>query len=204
MISRFGIIITGRDIKTLQAETWINDNIINFYMKLIVERKSILQDIGLPSVYAFDTQFMNVLNARGHSGLARWTRNVDLFATEIVLVPVHRNGNHWGLYIMDMCKHTITYYDSLGASDNGDLNRLLNYLKDECFARKGGFEMEIEHWKLTDADNIPRQNTTFDCGVFVCLYAHFYTMRQEFNFNQNDIEFHRKKMVSDIIGGKIL
>ena len=37
---------------------------------------------------------------KGHAALKRWTRKVDIFATDLMLIPVHL-GMHWCLATID-------------------------------------------------------------------------------------------------------
>ena len=46
-------------------------------------------DFVPPQVYAFNTFFYPTLIKDGYSRLKRWTRKVDLFSYDIVLIPVH-------------------------------------------------------------------------------------------------------------------
>lgn len=69
--------------------------VINFYMKLLVERN---KKAGYPAVHAFNTFFYTKLTSGGYAGVRRWTRGVDLFEQDIVLVPVHLRV-HWALVV---------------------------------------------------------------------------------------------------------
>lgn len=69
--------------------------VINFYMNLLVERS---KRSDLPTVYTFNTFFFPKLRSAGFSAVRRWTKKVDLFAHDILLVPVHL-GVHWCLSV---------------------------------------------------------------------------------------------------------
>jgi sentrin-specific protease 1 len=92
----FGIKITRHDLRTLQGLNWLNDEVINFYINLIVRRSEMRND--LPKVYAFNTFFLQNLESKGYASVKRWTRKVDVFSYDILLVPVHL-GNHWCLAV---------------------------------------------------------------------------------------------------------
>lgn len=51
-----------------------------------------------PKVHAFNTFFYPKLMKTGHASLRRWTKKVDLFAMDIVLIPIHL-GMHWCLAV---------------------------------------------------------------------------------------------------------
>ena len=56
LIDAHQIPITGKDVNTLRGLNWLNDEIINFYLQMIVVR-STNNVSGWPKVYAFNTFF---------------------------------------------------------------------------------------------------------------------------------------------------
>ena len=91
---------------------------------------------NLPSVYAYTTFFYPKLKDGGHASVKRWTKNVDICAHDIILVPIHL-GMHWCLATIDMQRKKLSYYDSMGGRDNGCLQALFTYLKEEHIVKKG-------------------------------------------------------------------
>ncbi len=53
---------------------------------------------GFPKVHAFNTFFYPKIMSGGHSTVKRWTRKVDVFAVDYILIPVHL-GMHWCLAV---------------------------------------------------------------------------------------------------------
>lgn len=53
-------------------------------------------------VYAFSTFFFQKLHGGGHSAVRRWTKAVDLFQYEVIIVPLHL-GVHWSLAVSECC-----------------------------------------------------------------------------------------------------
>ncbi|OBS74984.1 hypothetical protein A6R68_14468, partial [Neotoma lepida] len=91
--SAFKLRITRGDIQTLKNYQWLNDEVINFYMNLLVERS---KKQGYPALHAFSTFFYPKLKSGGYQAVKRWTKGVNLFEQELVLVPIHRKV-HWSL-----------------------------------------------------------------------------------------------------------
>lgn len=123
----FNADINGKDIQTLRGLNWLNDEIINFYMNLVCERSRELAESSpdYKRCYAFSTFFYPKLAKEGYSqSLKRWTRKVDLFAHDLILIPVHL-GLHWTLAVIDISSREIRYYDSM----NGHNNECLKLLK---------------------------------------------------------------------------
>ncbi|XP_037226675.1 sentrin-specific protease 1 isoform X3 [Falco rusticolus] len=89
----FRLTITRKDIQTLNNLNWLNDEIINFYMNLLMERS---KEKGLPAVHAFNTFFFTKLKMAGYQAVKRWTKKVDIFSVDLLLVPIHL-GVHWCL-----------------------------------------------------------------------------------------------------------
>ena len=99
LINAFGISITRKDVQTLRGLNWLNDEVINFYMNLITERS--VQNPAYSSdlkCYTFSTFFYSKLIKDGYSTLKRWTRKVDIFSHNLILIPVHL-GLHWTLAV---------------------------------------------------------------------------------------------------------
>ncbi|WAQ94836.1 SENP1-like protein [Mya arenaria] len=127
LVDKFRLQITRRDIHTLAGLNWLNDEVINFYMNLLMERG---EADNKPSVYAFNTFFYPKVTSSGHSAVRRWTRRVDVLGMDYIIIPVHL-GMHWCL-----AKKQIRYYDSMGGGDRGCLNVLQQYLCDESKDKK--------------------------------------------------------------------
>jgi sentrin-specific protease 1 len=98
LVNAFSISITRKDVHTLKGLNWLNDEIINFYMSLICERSK--QDTGKSyfKTHAFTTFFYPKLVKDGYASLKRWTRKIDIFSYDLLIVPVHL-GLHWTLAV---------------------------------------------------------------------------------------------------------
>ena len=55
---------------------------------------------GMPRVHAFNTFFYPKVMSDGQQAVKRWTKKVDIFSMEFILVPVHL-GMHWCLAVSD-------------------------------------------------------------------------------------------------------
>ncbi|XP_027766252.1 sentrin-specific protease 1-like, partial [Empidonax traillii] len=139
----FRLTITRKDIQTLNNLNWLNDEIINFYMNLLMERS---KEKGLPAVHAFNTFFFTKLRSAGYGAVKRWTKKVDIFSVDLLLVPIHL-GVHWCLAVVDFRKKTITYYDSMGGINSEACRVLLQYLKQESLDKKRK-EFDANGWAL--------------------------------------------------------
>lgn len=197
-----GVQLLRKDIKTLTGLNWLNDEIINAYMYLLVVRG---QESNHKKVYAFNTFFYPKLRETGYNSVRRWTRKVDIFSYDFLLVPVHL-GNHWCLAFVDFTTKEISYYDSLGGRSNGCCDTLLDYLRFELKDKKKE-EFDDQNWDMKDKyheDGIPQQQNCSDCGVFACTYAEYLTRQAALKFKQEHMPYFRKKMIYELITKRIL
>ncbi|XP_020805402.1 uncharacterized protein LOC110181838 [Drosophila serrata] len=199
--SKFNLQITRNDIRTLLGSSWLNDEVINFYMNLLTERSE-KRSGELPSVYAMNTFFVPRLLQNGHAGVKRWTRKVDLFSKDIIPVPVHCNGVHWCMAIIHMRNKTIRYYDSMGKPNQDVLDALESYLQQESLdKRKQPFD--TSDFKIESVPNVPQQTNGSDCGVFSCMFAEYISRDAPITFSQENMDYFRKKMILEISDGKL-
>ncbi|XP_026638409.1 sentrin-specific protease 1 isoform X3 [Microtus ochrogaster] len=197
----FRLTITRKDMQTLNHLNWLNDEIINFYMNMLMERS---KEKGFPSVHAFNTFFFTKLKTAGYQAVKRWTKKVDVFSVDILLVPIHL-GVHWCLAVIDFRKKSVTYYDSMGGINNEACRILLQYLKQESVDKKRK-EFDTNGWQLFSkkSQEIPQQMNGSDCGMFACKYADCITKDRPINFTQQHMPYFRKRMVWEILHRKLL
>jgi len=199
LVDAHKIQITVKDINTLKGLQWLNDEVINFYMQMIVTRSG---QGKLPKVYACTTFFYPKLKDGGHASVKRWTKKVDIFEHAIVLVPVHL-GMHWCLATIDMQRKAIMYYDSMGGRNKGCLEALAKYVEDEHLAKKGA-PLDMTSWKKECAKDIPQQMNGSDCGMFTCKFAEYISRRARFTFSQKNMPYFRQRMIYEIVKNQLL
>uniref|UniRef100_A0A915PK57 Ubiquitin-like protease family profile domain-containing protein n=1 Tax=Setaria digitata TaxID=48799 RepID=A0A915PK57_9BILA len=192
--------ITRKDLLTLKGLDWLNDEVINFYMNLICERAK--NDENLPRVYAFSSFFYSTLSGKGYTSVRRWTRKIDIFSYEMLLVPVHL-GAHWCLAVIDFKNRIIDYYDSMGGSNDRCLDILSEYLCEESLDKRKN-EFDLSDWQLVNREDIPQQMNGSDCGMFACKFAEYVTRRAQISFSQEHMPYFRERMVYEICQKKLL
>lgn len=197
----FGLSLTRKDLQTLSNLNWLNDEVINFYMNLLVERS---KDSNMPTVNTFSTFFYPKLRSSGYSAVRRWTKKMDIFSKDILLVPVHL-GVHWCLSVVDFRKKSIMYFDSMGGNNDKACEILFEYLQQESKDKKGK-ELDTSGWILHSKtrNEIPQQMNGSDCGMFTCKYADYITKDKPITFTQKHMPYFRKRMVWEIVNHKLL
>ncbi|XP_043276053.1 sentrin-specific protease 1-like [Venturia canescens] len=87
-----GPVVKDGDLQTLNHGKWLNDEIINQYLDLIVKKYS--------KTFAFNTFFFPRFLSGGFPAIRLWTKNVNIFDYDLVLIPLHL-GAHWCLITVD-------------------------------------------------------------------------------------------------------
>ncbi|KNC81056.1 hypothetical protein SARC_06598 [Sphaeroforma arctica JP610] len=201
--------VTQRDLCRLDGLEWLNDSLVNMYMAMINDRAN-RSGASVPRVHCFNSHFLPKLRHDGYEKMQRWTKRVDLFSMEYVIVPVHR-GSHWTTAIINFVEKRFEYYDSLagGGQDVQDLLRM--YLDDECMAKKGR-TFPLEDWAdFTPVHLTPQQDNGSDCGVFACQFSEYRSrgssgipLGQIFDFGQEQMPYFRLRMAHEILEKRLM
>nr|CAG8435398.1 12547_t:CDS:2 [Entrophospora candida] len=209
VIEKFNMTVTYHDIKTLNPTVWVNDQVMNFYGKLIVDRNS--KNKNLPSLFIHSTQFMTKYSSCGYKAVSKWTKKVDIFEKDLLFIPVHSRNMHWSLCLVDFKASKIYYIDSLYLTSEKykeDVRLVINdikeYLKYEWADKKHTsrkFDMFQSNLSFM---GIPQQKNSYDCGIFALLFIEHYSRRAPLLFNQLHIPYFRKKIIYEIANGKLL
>lgn len=199
LVSGFRLNITRRDMQTLAGLNWLNDEIMNFYFEMLMARSK--EDDYL-SVHSFNTFFYPKLINSGYASLRRWTKRVDIFTKDLILVPVHL-GMHWCLAVIDFRHQSIIFYDSMGSHNQKCLDALRDYLVAE-YADKKKLEFSMTEWSYYSERNIPQQLNGSDCGMFACKYAEYISRDAPITFTQHDMPYFRRRMVWEILHTTLL
>jgi sentrin-specific protease 1 len=200
--------VEARDIAKLKPREWLNDEVINFYMKLILKRsddavlkrksareakkrlasaaytseeertKDIdsVRDVkriwnGVRNVWTFNSFFWVKINNEGYSGVRQWTRKVDIFTKDLVLLPINMGQLHWVCAAINMRQCRFEYYDSLRGQNRRVFVILRDYLASEYNDKKKGSAgpLDMSGWKNYFSRQSPTQANGSDCGVFSCM-----------------------------------
>ncbi|KAG6837119.1 hypothetical protein H0H93_014425 [Arthromyces matolae] len=132
--------VSDTDLSRLRPGQWLNDEIINFYGALILGRSDDSKEnppkqangIQILNVHYFNTFFWPKLKEGYEKGrLAKWTKKVDLFSKDVVLIPVNHSNAHWTSAVINFRKKRIESYDSMGTRRDGVFKALRIYLDAE-------------------------------------------------------------------------
>jgi len=114
--------VSDIDISRLQPRQWLNDELINFYGAMIMaraeeqkENMAVQRGQVLNSLY-LSTFFWAKLVRDGYEKgrLAKWTKKVDIFSKDVVLIPVNHDNTHWTAAAINFRKKRFESFDSMG------------------------------------------------------------------------------------------
>eukprot|EP00891_Asterochloris_glomerata_P005549 jgi/Astpho2/5549/e_gw1.00079.275.1_t len=202
--------IRRRDIKCMQASSWLNDEVINLCVALLQERNKARREAGIgPDCYFHNTFFVNklftALNKYDYKSVRRWTAPKRLKRTfpgefdsilelDRIIIPVHL-GIHWVCAVISLQDSQIWWYDSLGVS-GVHAEALKQYVHDE-YEDKLQRDVDTSDWEVIVPD-VPQQLNGHDCGVFTLMFAEYSSRDVAFNFQQKHMQSFRAKIVADI------
>ncbi|KAL3504011.1 hypothetical protein ACH5RR_033852 [Cinchona calisaya] len=190
--------ISKRDVDLLQPDTFVNDTIIDFYIKY-------LKDKMLPEkkqrFHFFNSFFFRKLadldkypsgSFDGRAAFLRvhkWTRKVNLFEKDFIFIPVNHNY-HWSLLVIchpgevanfrdeDGQKLArvpcILHMDSIRGTHVDLKDRIQSYLWEEWKERQKETSEDISS-KFSNLRfvslELPQQQNSYDCGLFLLHYV---------------------------------
>lgn len=161
LFEKFSIPMTRRLIQCLKPGTWLNDEVINFYMCMLQERDEALckQFPNRRSSHFYNSFFISkLLDADGrynYNNVKRWSKKFNIFEKDKVFCPVNIGNSHWTLGVIYVQKKEIRYYDSMASLGRRFLDGMLNYMKDE--AAKLSIPFNIDEWTVLPNEDTPQQ-----------------------------------------------
>ncbi|KPP69322.1 hypothetical protein Z043_111941 [Scleropages formosus] len=186
-------VLTMDDLSTLYGQNWLNDQVMNMYGDLVM-------DTVPEKVHFFNSFFYDKLRTKGYEGVKRWTKNVDIFRKELLLMPIHLEV-HWSLVCVDVPRRVITYFDSQRTLNRRCPKHIAKYLQAEAIKKEQ--RDFLTGWKGVFKMNVARQNNDSDCGAFVLQYCKCLALGQPFNFGQQDMPRLRRLMYKELCDCKL-
>ncbi|KAJ5242691.1 uncharacterized protein N7469_001018 [Penicillium citrinum] len=196
-----------RDIATcLKTLSWLNDEIINSYLTLLVQYlRQTTGNTGTerPRFHAFTTFFYTTLRDKGYAGVRRWANRAKiggegLLDVDTVFIPVHESA-HWTLLVVRPADRTIEYFDSLdrmGRNGSRQVKNIKEWMRGEL-----GAKYDDDEWRVLPAISSQQDNGS-DCGVFLLTNAKAIALGIEPTaFGASDTQMLRSKIVAELMNG---
>jgi Ulp1 family protease len=221
ILERHNIPMTVGKFKCLRDGTWLNDEVINFYMSMLQnydERKyMIMRDyIKTHSLtirhyrksHFFNTFLMErLLNTHKEyrfDQVVRWFKNIpNILEIDKFFIPININNTHWTLGVVYIQLKKIVYYCSVHGKGGKYLEGLKRWIKDS-YLHYGVRDEDWSQWTFDEDRKCPRQTDGYSCGVFVCMFADFLVDNLKLDFTASDVKvYFRSKIGIDILRGEL-
>ncbi|KAJ6954682.1 ubiquitin-like-specific protease 2B isoform X1 [Populus alba x Populus x berolinensis] len=202
--------ISKRDVDLLQPETFINDTIIDFYIKYLKNqippeekhRYHFFNSFFFRKLADLDKDPSSVKDGRAaFLRVHKWTRKVDIFGKDYIFIPVNFNL-HWSLLVIchpgevagvkdeDTAKSVIVpcilHLDSIKGTHAGLKNLVQSYLWEEWKVRQKDTSEDVSSKFLNLRFvplELPQQENSFDCGLFLLHYLELFLVEAPVNFS---------------------
>ncbi|KAF8213282.1 hypothetical protein K438DRAFT_1085347 [Mycena galopus ATCC 62051] len=188
--------VSDQDIVRLKPLKWLNDEVINFYGALILGRSEASKENPATNgkskqkkpldVHFFSTFFWTKLEKEGYEKgrLAKWTKKIDIFSKDTILIPVNHGNVHWTAAAINFRQKRIESFDSMH-DDRGRVFKLLRQYVDLEHRNKKKTPFDFTGWEDYTSADTPTQENGFDCGVFTCQFLESLSRGEEsFNFRK--------------------
>jgi sentrin-specific protease 1 len=205
--------VQRKSMQTLRPGTWLNDEVIHYFYKMLANRDEALT-VAKPErkrshffMSFFFTKLFDEGNTNEYSyrNVKRWSKKVpgkDIFDLDKVFFACNVSQMHWTCAVIFIQEKRIQFYDSMGGEGYYYSEGLLQYLKDEWAAKKGGELPDVDKWEIIGAGpGVPQQRNGYDCGVFTCMFADFLSVNRPLSFNQAHITECRHRIALSVLKG---
>ncbi|XP_024396576.1 probable ubiquitin-like-specific protease 2A isoform X2 [Physcomitrium patens] len=207
------VTITSKDVDVLRPVGFLNDTIIDFYIKYLQNQLS-SKDLG--RFYFFNSFFFRKLvdSSNKYTGpdrgkvvydtVRKWTRKVSLFEKDYVFIPVNQSL-HWSLIIVchlgalrstpDEGRGTpcILHLDSMEGNHDDIEEHIRNYIvqawmeEHQSSANHSASKEIISQMKYKVA-TVPQQINHCDCGIYLLHYVELFLKEAPKHFNLASFE----------------
>lgn len=203
--TRFRFPIRLCTLHCLKDGGWLTDDIINYYIELLRENSS-GYGYSTSDYYFFQTYFyIKLRDQEGNfcfENVENWNKNIDFCSFKKLFVPMHVNGNHWALAVIDIGSKKIFYVDSLASQ--------------KTFK---GMEVLIMWWsrvsqQMNKADafdkfdlvtlKCPQQDNGDDCGIFLLTFMHIMYLNEDINLMDSSMVHYMRRKIALAIVREIL
>ena len=178
--------ISDADFKCLYGSQWINDTLIDFFLKYFTQEETKRSTLSLEDFRVFSTFFFTKLTSSPnyYHNIQSWLSKDDILKKRFLIIPINESL-HWYCSIVynidsltkDEGDCTVYCFDSLAQQHDSILepirNFILGYAKD-----KHKLEIDPERIKLMNSQ-VPKQPNFNDCGIHVIYNVYKFLQDQQ-------------------------
>ncbi|XP_012838859.1 PREDICTED: probable ubiquitin-like-specific protease 2B isoform X1 [Erythranthe guttata] len=216
--------ISKRDVDLLLPDTFVNDTIIDFYIKYLKTRQHVKERTDFHFFNSFFFRKLADMDKDPSSAfdgkaafqrVRKWTRKVNLLEKDFVFIPVNYNY-HWSLIVICYFGEVASYkevedgkservpcilhMDSLRGNHVGLKDLIQSYLWEEWKERQKGtcedLYSKFRNLKFVPLE-LPQQQNSYDCGLFLLHYVELFVEEVPTNFSIYKITSSAKFLQAD-------
>ncbi|XP_058100342.1 ubiquitin-like-specific protease 1A [Magnolia sinica] len=125
----------------------------------------------------------------------------DLKSKEKIMIPLNEMS-HWYLLVIDLKRKIFSIYNSLkGHQTSTYINTMVSRLKIHLLKN---CEIECDGFTVSIGQECPQQPNSVDCGVYLMKFMECLSRGDIFDFNSGPMNFERKKLVAQLMLGKMI
>jgi Ulp1 family protease len=176
------ISVDDDDLTCLMSHEWINDQVLNSYISLLVSQSP--ANVGYTNSF-----FYPKLKRDGPEAAACWCgiKGTPIRRFDIFMIPICVD-DHWILVAVNFMSGRICIYDSF----RGEFPEFADTIN-RFLAFQGGSQLPVVY---TD---VPEQTNGYDCGVFVMMFARCICFGAALDsFAQSDMDTIREEIYAEL------
>eukprot|EP00727_Mastigamoeba_balamuthi_P000298 m51a1_g10265 putative sentrin-specific protease (860) ;mRNA; r:18261-22058 len=178
------VTLTKADVDRLEPNVYLNDSIIEFYLRYIEDHVIAPGLRGRVQIFNPFIYKCMLLSADAYSRVERWTRGTNVFERDYLFIPIHER-EHWSLVVACLREgfgndreagRCLLFLDSLSSTSTSVTSkRIRAWLSSEHRSRfKDSPEVFTCENMPAIAPEVPRQTNYTDCGVFLLHYTEMF------------------------------
>ena len=188
---------------SLEGDNWLNDEVINDYMRMVNAMDE--------NIFIFSSYFHTSFREGGFKRVKSYYRKHELLEYKQLFIPVHKDS-HWFLITyngIELVGYDPYNYPQAAPSERSrllklkkkNLIKILKQLEEKYF--KPLFILKEKNFRPLDLrvklpPDIPSQNNSSDCGVFLLTMVKYLVMKKVFDFNTDSMKDIRKTIQTEL------
>lgn len=154
--------ITEDDFYRLNDGEFLNDTLINFYLKFLLQNLKNFQEDLWKKFHIFNTFFYSSLaSSKDKSEILRWSLKADLFSKMYVIIPINHNV-HWYFAIIYNLPALLQELPKTEASEDGSHKDSIEF--ETRVTRNGRHAYKSSRSKPKSKKRLPKED---DCVIFI-------------------------------------
>ena len=185
--------------RRLNGSTFIDDNVINLYIRLMLDNVQQQQQQTQNQYYQYTTFFFSYLSKNmPEKRLKKMAWQGSISTYDMIFVPINKD-RHWMLITIEPKRKRLRYFDSMKPKKNSEpLYKLCKIVK---FIQLIDGKCDVNEWKRVVVNEIPQQRNGYDCGVFLMEYVRQLLEGRDlpnFSNEENEMKEIRRRMLVEL------